>query len=137
MKSRSWDELTQRQVQLPGEERGGVLNPGLNESSTQLYFSTATSAVAAVAQVAVPLALAASIFCEGLLDIDLVLNRTITCGALTAILVGFVLLSSIVQRILVTATGGSSDIALLTRWDTPTFSVAFPVGIRTARRTCI
>jgi class 3 adenylate cyclase len=90
------------------------LNLGLSDPSTRLYFSTATSAVAAVAQVAVPLALGAAIFREGLLDIDLVLNRTITYGALTAILVGgFVLLSSLIQRILVATTGQSSDIALL------------------------
>lgn len=73
---------------------------------------------------AFPLAAAIAILRYRLLDIDLILNRTIVYVPLSAILAGlFGALASLVQRIFVAVTGDTSDIAIVLT----TFMVALTV----------
>ena len=53
-------------------------------SSQALFFQSLHLAIFSAAVAAIPVALAIGIFGQGLLDIDFILNRTITYGALTA-----------------------------------------------------
>ena len=92
---------------------GGVTT-SLFTGEAGLFYSTTTGIIAAIAQVALPLSIAAAIFRSGLLDIDVLLNRTITYGFLTAVLVAaFIVMSTAADRLIVAVTGHSTDLGVL------------------------
>ncbi|HEX6508347.1 MAG TPA: adenylate/guanylate cyclase domain-containing protein, partial [Chloroflexota bacterium] len=69
-------------------------------------YTTAAASLYALAQVALPLAIATAIFRQGLLDIDFLLNRAFVYTILTVVLVAaFVLISTVANSAVTAATG--------------------------------
>jgi class 3 adenylate cyclase len=84
------------------------------EGGRAFVARTATAAFLALAVTAFPLTLAAAIFRQGLLNISLLINRTLAYMALTLTLVaGFVTLGWAAVRASATLWQGPSDVALL------------------------
>jgi class 3 adenylate cyclase len=85
-----------------------------NSSSQASLFRTIHSAILSSAVIAIPIALGIAIFRQGLLDIDLIINRALTYGAVTAILaIGFAAISGISNLVLAAMTGQRSELVLL------------------------
>lgn len=83
-------------------------------SSQALFFQSLHLAIFSAAVAAIPVALAIGIFRQGLLDIDLILNRTIAYGALTAgLAVAFIAISGAANLVLRAVTGRQSELVLL------------------------
>ena len=79
------------------------------ESDGELFFGTGVTAVACL-----PIAIGVAITRYRLYDIDLIINRAIVYGSLTAILAGvFTAGVGLAQRVFVTFTGESSDAAIV------------------------
>ena len=67
-----------------------------------------------LAVIAIPIVIGIAIFSQGLLDIDFIINRTLTYVAVTAILaVGFTAISGVSNQILAAVTGKPSELVLL------------------------
>ena len=83
--------------------------------SQALLFQSVHRAIFSAAVMAIPVALAIGIFRQGLLDIDVILNRTITYAALTAGLAIIFIAISGAANLLLRAVGGkqSEELALL------------------------
>lgn len=89
--------------------------------STFLYRTVARG-VLTVSSVLLPTVVTIAIFRLGLLDIDLIINRTVAYGALTSALVAvFVIGGGVAQRAFLDVTGAQSDLVLL--------AVAVPVAL--------
>jgi len=92
----------------------GELVAHAGQSSRSFLFLTIHSAVLSLAVIAIPVTLAIAIFRQGLLDIDLIINRTLTYGAITIILaIGLVGISGIANWVLEALTGQRSQLVLL------------------------
>jgi class 3 adenylate cyclase len=91
-----------------------ALAPAIDQSPGDFLFRTASSTFLSLSLIAIPVALGIAIFRQGLFDIDLIINRALTYGALTAILaLGFVAISWAADRLLEVTTGQRSNLALL------------------------
>lgn len=87
-----------------------VLEPGL----PVLVWTVTKQTVYDLASLTVPLALAVAILRQGLFDIELVVNRAIVYGTVSALLAGiFAALSTGSQRVILAITGDRSDVALV------------------------
>jgi len=85
--------------------------PTLMPILPRFLFFNAMLVVQYLASTAVPVAAAIAIFRLGLFDIDLLINRTVAYGALTALLVGvFVALSAVAQQVAGPLLGARSDL---------------------------
>lgn len=94
----------------------------LAEGGPGFMLRTATATFLALAATAFPLMIAAAIFRQGLFDISLLINRSLTYMALTLILAGaFILLGWIATRLLQGAFAHRSDLVLL--------GIAIPVAL--------
>lgn len=92
----------------------GALLPEQNPSSRAYFFQTVHSALFSLAVVAIPMAVGVAIFRQGLLDIDRILNRALTYGAVTILLaIGLVGITGIANSTLEALTGQRSDLVLL------------------------
>lgn len=90
------------------------LVPQVDQSPSAFLFRTATSAFLSLAVIAIPTAVGIAIFRQGLFDIDLIINRALTYGAITAILaIAFVTVSRLASWLLEAATGERSELVLL------------------------
>jgi len=91
---------------------GLVLQPG--QPAGEFHVLTVHSAIFSLAVIAIPIALGIAIFRQGLLDIDLIMNRALTYGAVTAILaIGLITISGVSNWLLATVTGQRSELVLL------------------------
>jgi class 3 adenylate cyclase len=85
-----------------------------NPSSQAVLFRSIHSALLSLAVIAIPVALGIAIFRQGLLDIDFIINRTLTYGGVTIILaVAFAAISGISNQVLAALTGRRSEAVLL------------------------
>jgi|GEM_PF-5787820 len=92
----------------------GALVRQATPSSQAFLFQTLHSAIFSLAVIAIPVALGIAIFRQGLLDIDLIINRTLTYGAITAVLViVLVTISGVSNWALEAVTGQRSEFVLL------------------------
>lgn len=92
----------------------GALLPHQNPSAQAYFFQTLHSALFSLAVIAIPIAVGVAIFRQGLLDIDRIINRTLTYGAVTLILAtGLVGISGIANATLEALTGQRSNLVLL------------------------
>lgn len=92
----------------------GVLVPQSDQSAWAFLFQTIHSALLSVAVIAIPVALGIAIFRQGLFDIDLIINRALTYGAITVILaIGFIAISEVSNWLLETMAGQRSEFVLL------------------------
>ncbi len=92
----------------------GALVLNTASSSEALFFESLHLAIFSTAVAAIPVALALGIFRQGLLDIDFILNRTITYGALTAgLAIAFTAISGAANLALQALTGRQSELVLL------------------------
>lgn len=83
-------------------------------SSQALFFKSLNLAIFSAAVTTIPVALAIGIFRQGLLDIDVILNRTITYGALTVgLAIAFIAISGAANWTLLAVTGRPSELVLL------------------------
>ena len=86
-----------------------ALIPEIELPGAGYLYRTLVSSFLSASLIVVPLTLAAAIFRQGLLDIELVFNRTIAFSLMTGLLVaGFVLISRALDRIAEGVTGTSS-----------------------------
>ena len=91
-----------------------ALAPAIDRSPGDFLFRTASSAFLSLSLIAIPVALGIAIFRQGLFDIDLIINRALTYGAVTAILaLGFAAISWAADRLLEVTIGQRSDLVLL------------------------
>jgi hypothetical protein len=91
-----------------------ALAPTIAYSPGDFLFRTATSAFLSFSLIAIPVAIGISIFRQGLFDIDLIINRALTYGAVTAILaLGFVAISWTADELVRATTGQRSSLVLL------------------------
>jgi len=91
-----------------------ALAPAIGQSAGAFSFRTASSTLLSLSLIAIPVALGIAIFRQGLFDIDLIINRALTYGALTAILgLGFVAISLAANRLLEVTIGQRSNLVLL------------------------
>lgn len=92
----------------------GALVSQVTQSATGFLLHALNSALFSLGVIAIPLAIGIAIFRQGLLDIDLLINRTLTYGAITAILaIGFVAISGVSNLVLEAAAGQRSEVVLL------------------------
>lgn len=100
-----------------------LLAPALaGPETTGFLYRTASRGWLSAMSILLPVSLTIAIFRQGLLNIDLLINRTLMYGALTGILVAsFVVLGSLAQRAFELVTGQRSDLV--------TLAVAVPVAI--------
>lgn len=93
---------------------GLAIAPTISHTSNAFLFRTASSTLLSLSLIAIPVALGIAIFRQGLLDIDLILNRALAYGAVTAVLaVGFVAISWAADQMLKVTTGQRSSLVLL------------------------
>jgi len=91
-----------------------ALAPAIGQSAGAFSFRTASSTFLSLSLIAIPVALGIAIFRQGLFDIDLIINRALTYGAVTAILaLGFVVISFSANRLLEVTIGQRSSLVLL------------------------
>jgi class 3 adenylate cyclase len=91
----------------------GLLIAG-ERSSQALFFQSLHRAIFSAAVAAIPVALAVGIFRQGLLDIDHILNRTITYAALTVgLAIAFVAISAVANLLLAAVMGKHSEEVVL------------------------
>lgn len=92
---------------------GALLLQG-NPSTEAFLWRTIHQAILSLAVIAIPIALGIAIFRQGLLDIDLLINRALTYAAITVILaIVFVAISGASNLVIRAATGQRSDFVLL------------------------
>jgi class 3 adenylate cyclase len=93
---------------------GLAVAPAIGHSPGGFLVRTASSALLSLSLIAIPVALGIAIFRQGLLDINLILNRTLAYGALTAVLaLGFVAISWTADQLFKMTTGQRSNLVLL------------------------
>jgi len=91
-----------------------LLIPELQKPGPTFVYHSVSRMWLSLSFVFVALAIAAAIFRQGLLDIELIVNRTIAYASLTAILVaGFVVISSVANQFLEAITGQRSELVVL------------------------
>lgn len=92
----------------------GALVAQVTQSGTGFLFHFISSALFSLGVIAIPLVIGIAIFRQGLLDIDLLINRTLTYVAITVILaIGFVAISAVSNWVLAAVTGQRSEFVLL------------------------
>lgn len=92
----------------------GALVPPSGQPSVAFHVRTTHSAILSLAAIVIPVTLGIAIFRQGLLDIDLILNRSLTYLVVTAILaICFLALSGASNLVLSTVTGQRSELVLL------------------------
>jgi class 3 adenylate cyclase len=110
-----------------------ALAPAIEHSPGDFLFRTASSAFLSLSLIAIPIALGIAIFRQGLFDINLIINRALAYGAVTAILaLGFAAISWAADQLLKATTGQRSNLVLLA--SVVPIAVAFvPVRARALR----
>ena len=92
----------------------GALVPPTAQPAIAFHVRTVHAAILSLAVIAIPVTLGIAIFRQGLLDIDLIINRTLTYAAVTALLaVGFLAISGLCNMALAAITGQQSEVVLL------------------------
>jgi class 3 adenylate cyclase len=110
-----------------------ALAPAIDHSPGDFLFRTASSAFLSLSLIAIPIALGIAIFRQGLFDINLIINRALAYGALTAILaLGFVAISWAADQVLKATTGQRSNLVLLASV-VPVTAAFVPVRARALR----
>jgi class 3 adenylate cyclase len=88
--------------------------PATSHSPGGFLLRTASSALLSLSMIAIPVALGIAIFRQGLLDINLIINRALAYGAVTAILaLSFVAISWAADQLLKVTTGQQSNLVLM------------------------
>lgn len=99
-----------------------VLGASGGSSASGFIYRTASAGWLAAASMLMPVTIAIAIFRQGLLNIDLLINRTVMYSVLTIILVAaFVVIGTLVQRTYAAIAGQQSDLIALT--------VAMPIAL--------